>query len=154
MSAPANTPWTDERVKTLRRMWADGHTAKAIAQHFRCISRNAVIGKLGRLGLLGSDDRRTPQPHAPRKPVQRRKVPKTVIATLEAVFAAPEPPVARHEPSTTLANIRSNQCHWPIGEPKGRDTEYCGAPKPLGASYCAYHRRLAYQPRKRREAAA
>lgn len=43
--------WTDERVETLKRMWNEGHSATQIAKELGGVTRNAVIGKVHRLGL-------------------------------------------------------------------------------------------------------
>ncbi|MCE6950175.1 GcrA cell cycle regulator [Cereibacter sphaeroides] len=43
--------WTDERVETLKRMWAEGQSASQIAKELGGVTRNAVIGKVHRLGL-------------------------------------------------------------------------------------------------------
>ncbi len=43
--------WTDERVDTLRTMWSDGKSASQIAKELGGVTRNAVIGKVHRLGL-------------------------------------------------------------------------------------------------------
>jgi GcrA cell cycle regulator len=43
--------WTDERVETLKSMWAEGKSASQIAKELGGITRNAVIGKVHRLGL-------------------------------------------------------------------------------------------------------
>ncbi len=43
--------WTDERVETLKRMWAEGASASQIAKELGQVTRNAVIGKVHRLGL-------------------------------------------------------------------------------------------------------
>ena len=43
--------WTDERVETLRRMWVEGQSASQIAKELGQVTRNAVIGKVHRLGL-------------------------------------------------------------------------------------------------------
>jgi GcrA cell cycle regulator len=43
--------WTDERVETLKTMWAEGKSASQIAKELGGITRNAVIGKVHRLGL-------------------------------------------------------------------------------------------------------
>ncbi len=52
--------WTDERVETLKRMWAEGQSASQIAKELGGVTRNAVIGKVHRLGLSnrvgGKDD--------------------------------------------------------------------------------------------------
>ena len=45
--------WTDERVELLRRLWDDGLSASQIALQLGGVSRNAVIGKVHRLGLAG-----------------------------------------------------------------------------------------------------
>jgi len=42
--------WTDERVEVLKELWADGWTASKIAERLPT-SRNAIIGKVHRLGL-------------------------------------------------------------------------------------------------------
>ena len=52
--------WTDKRVDVLRTDWAQGATARQIAEklggfeHLADRGRNAVIGKLHRLGLARS----------------------------------------------------------------------------------------------------
>lgn len=43
--------WTDERVEKLKAMWAEGMTASRISRELGGVSRNAVIGKVHRLGL-------------------------------------------------------------------------------------------------------
>jgi GcrA cell cycle regulator len=45
--------WTDERVETLRKLWAEGLSASQIAAQLGGVSRNAVIGKVHRLKLSG-----------------------------------------------------------------------------------------------------
>jgi len=49
--------WDYDSIGILTRMWLNGHTATEIALHFKC-TRNAVIGKLNKLGLLKSDKRK------------------------------------------------------------------------------------------------
>lgn len=43
--------WTDDRVETLKRLWAEGQSASQIAKELGGVTRNAVIGKVHRLGL-------------------------------------------------------------------------------------------------------
>ena len=45
--------WTDERVELLKKLWSDGLSASQIAAELGGITRNAVIGKVHRLGLSG-----------------------------------------------------------------------------------------------------
>ena len=44
-------PWSDERVDLLKKMWAEGQSASQIAKELGGVTRNAVIGKVHRLGL-------------------------------------------------------------------------------------------------------
>ena len=45
--------WNDERVATLKKLWLDGLSASQIAKQLGGVTRNAVIGKVHRLGLSG-----------------------------------------------------------------------------------------------------
>lgn len=61
--------WTDDRVETLKRMWAEGQSASQIAKELGGVTRNAVIGKVHRLGLSnrveGEDQPAAAAPVAP-----------------------------------------------------------------------------------------
>ena len=59
--------WTEDRVETLKKLWADGLSASQIAKQLGGVTRNAVIGKVHRLGLSG---RATPSRPA-RRPAAR-----------------------------------------------------------------------------------
>ena len=48
--------WTDERIETLRSMWLDGRPAGEIARTLGHVTRNAVMGKVHRLGLIGNGE--------------------------------------------------------------------------------------------------
>lgn len=54
------TPWTTERIDQLKQLWADGKSASQISMRLDCgLSRNAVIGKVYRLGLASRKTRTT-----------------------------------------------------------------------------------------------
>ena len=61
--------WTEDRVETLKKLWADGLSASQIAKQLGGVTRNAVIGKVHRLGLSGraapSRPARRPAPRCP-----------------------------------------------------------------------------------------
>ena len=66
--------WTDERVELLKKLWAEGLSASQIAGRLGGVTRNAVIGKVHRLGLSGratSSRSSSPRPrratHVPRQ---------------------------------------------------------------------------------------
>ena len=147
MSAPALT-WTDDRVEVLSKLWRDGLSASQIARDLgHGITRNAVIGKVHRLGLTGRA-----APHVPgagradqRRERRVRLPPRTqpVRALSPSLAVAPE----RGLPATGLASVasvRRGQCRWPLGEPGSDDFCLCGRPAVRGA-YCAPHGALAYR---------
>ena len=45
--------WTEDRVELLKKLWQDGLSASQIAGQLGGVTRNAVIGKVHRLGLSG-----------------------------------------------------------------------------------------------------
>lgn len=86
--------WTDERVEMLKKMWAEGQSASQIAKELGSVTRNAVIGKVHRLGL---SNRTAPAP-APAKPATDPKDrPASTAAAAEPARAA-EPAATRPEP--------------------------------------------------------
>lgn len=161
--------WTDERVELLRKLWNDGLSASQIAGELaEGITRNAVIGKVHRLGLSGRA-----------KPVaaQRPRAPKTVrpAPAVRTHIAAPvrgnlafamTPRVAEPAPQirmvaeevvvpinepVTIMELRESMCRWPLGDPASADFRYCGGDAPIGEGpYCRYHSRVAYQPTQNR----
>ena len=60
--------WTDERVELLKKLWADGLSASRIAAELGGVTRNAVIGKVHRLGLSGRAKPPSSSVNRPRKP--------------------------------------------------------------------------------------
>ena len=64
--------WTDERVELLKKLWADGLSASQIAAELGGITRNAVIGKVHRLGLSGRAKSPSSSAPRPRKAALRR----------------------------------------------------------------------------------
>ncbi|MEP9352718.1 GcrA family cell cycle regulator [Xanthobacter sp. KR7-65] len=57
--------WTDERVELLKKLWSEGLSASQIASELGEVTRNAVIGKVHRLGLSGRA-KAAPAPVRPR----------------------------------------------------------------------------------------
>lgn len=49
----ATLTWTEERVERLKTLWQEGKSASFVAAELGGVSRNAVIGKVHRLGLSG-----------------------------------------------------------------------------------------------------
>jgi len=108
--------WTDERVETLKRMWAEGQSASQIAKELGGVTRNAVIGKVHRLGLSnraedGSDVPASATPEA-------KPAPQPAAAAPEPK-PAPEPapaskPAATPQPEAVTAPQAVNFNRRPI----------------------------------------
>lgn len=44
-----------------------------------------------------------------------------------------------------MANLKPNQCRWPIGDPDSENFHFCGNPVFVGKPYCYEHCKQAYQ---------
>ena len=154
--------WTDERVELLKKLWAEGHSAAQVAKELGGVSRNAVIGKVHRLGL--------PQRASPSRPAKRpvraarpRVVAGTQINRPRQAPTEPAAPLPKLDPllmedgkPANVLTLRENMCKFPIGDPAEPGFAFCGR-NTCASTYCADHARVVYQPapqRKRREANA
>jgi GcrA cell cycle regulator len=156
--------WTDERVEALKKLWAEGLSASQIAKQLGGVTRNAVIGKVHRLGLSG---RATPS--RPARRVTKPSRPRTT-ATSPATTAAPraprpaasvpapkpaapapvEPAVLPSGEFATVLTLRESMCKWPIGDPASSSFRFCGRKTGAGSAYCEAHSEMAYQPNQKR----
>ncbi|MFM7334010.1 MAG: GcrA family cell cycle regulator [Tabrizicola sp.] len=113
--------WTDERVETLKRMWNEGQSASQIAKELGGVTRNAVIGKVHRLGLSnrvgGKDDEdeaapapapaaAKPEPAARPEPAPRAEAPRQ---------PAPSAPAAA--PASNVTPLPVRKAIIPAGQP-------------------------------------
>jgi GcrA cell cycle regulator len=151
--------WTDERIELLKKLWSDGLSASQIAAELGGITRNAVIGKVHRLGLTGRDKRAassTPRPRKPRSATHMLRVGResirgnTALAKAYEIEAEAMPelieniiPVGQRR---TILDISEETCRWPIGDPGSSEFFFCGGNTIASLPYCAYHSRVAYQP--------
>lgn len=170
MTAPKGSPWTEERVATLERLWVkEGYSASMIALHFDCgMTRNAVIGKVHRLGMLGRSPRvwkgpsfvpiakkvrvnsgergrkKAAAPKAGRK-VAKRQVP--ILTQERRVEILSITPVSQ----VSFFNVKPGQCRYPVGDwevPVERKM-YCGSPVQEQSSFCANHHLICWVPHSR-----
>jgi GcrA cell cycle regulator len=151
--------WTDERVELLKKLWSDGLSASQIAGELGGITRNAVIGKVHRLGLSGrakSPSSTAPRQRKPRSHTHMLRVSRpsmrgnTALAHAFEYEVAEEPelldnviPIGQRR---TILELTEDTCRWPIGDPGSADFFFCGGPSLTGLPYCSYHSRVAYQP--------
>lgn len=92
--------WTEERVEKLKELWAAGMSASQIARTLGSVTRNAVIGKVHRLGLsnrAGASQSGSEEARAAEAPAEPPRAPKP----------APEPPAPQvaEEPQPTRAQL-------------------------------------------------
>jgi GcrA cell cycle regulator len=161
----AGATWTDERVDLLKKLWGDGLSASQIATEIGGgITRNAVIGKVHRLGLSGRGKAKAPPPARPKAkavPAPSAPAPAPRPAAIVApppaalaIEAAPEPaPVAVADEvglplseRVTIMDLRESMCRWPMGDPTKPEFRFCGARSVTGLPYCSHHAQVAYQP--------
>jgi GcrA cell cycle regulator len=163
--------WTDERVELLRQLWLDGRSASQISAELGLgITRNAVIGKVHRLGLSGRA--KSPSPAAPR--VRQRPAattPRAPMATRTSnggggghvvrgntalafsIDTAVDTQPVFHEDvvvpmslRVTIVELKEAMCRWPLGDPTTPEFRYCGIQSTGSGPYCAHHGKMAYQP--------
>lgn len=151
--------WTPEQDDLLTRLHGEGYSFGAIGDHMG-ITRNAAIGRAGRIGLPKRETR--DQPRRKRRSKKRRSAPSlpgaehpsagTFNSPPVSVPADPlieEPPdfigpVQRH----TILTLRSDMCRYPVGTPGDENFYFCGRPScdRGSGSYCGFHAAICYQP--------
>lgn len=158
------TTWTDERTDLLKSLLSDCRSAREIAAQLGGVTRNAVIGKVVRLGLTlpnGGTARAAYSPEHAREMAHQRASRARAGRTcntqrLEALLRRSEVAVdLPHDdaPSApvTLMELRDHHCRWPHEQP-GQSMMYCGALAIERLPYCAPHCRIAYRLPERRAA--
>lgn len=168
------SPWNDITIQLLRDLWGT-HSSHQIASIFFerygiRVTRNAVIGKLHRLGLTNSDktevhpSTRTsngkPRSRAA-KPINRpvlRISPagNGMLRVYQSITAEQPGPIEAYGPSLglTIEQLDKDRCRWIVGDSLSVDgARYCGANTPKGSSWCPFHKRIVFQPARERRAA-
>jgi GcrA cell cycle regulator len=160
--------WSKERVALLTELWAEGLSASLIASRLGGVTRNAVIGKVHRLGFPGRiATTRKHKPHSSRSgghatpraaPPQSKPVCSIHSALALKPCGQPPPPptpllqIVRQAdrrpddgPGVRLLDLDAGMCRWPKGHPRDGPFRFCGRGAAEGQSYCARHARLAFK---------
>lgn len=151
--------WTDDRVEQLKKLWESGLSASQIAAELGNITRNAVIGKVHRLGLSGrakSPSSAVPRQRKVRAPQHMMRISRpmargnTALAHVYETEPEQDPVafdnVVPMNQRRTLLELTEDTCHWPVGDPGSTEFFFCGGKALGGLPYCAHHSRVAYQP--------
>lgn len=177
--------WDNATLKKLKALTGKGLSTAEIGKRLG-ISKNAVVGKLNRLGWNskagGVDTKPAAAPKktaAPKTPAKKAAAPvKKATATKVAAkapvkkAAAPAPkkapvkatekkvaPVKESKTSSKnlamhqriiqhslgMANLKPDQCRWPMGDPDSENFHFCGCQVFVGKPYCYEHCKQAYQ---------
>ncbi len=115
--------WTADKIKHLTKLWNKGKSTVDIARELG-ISKNAVVGKVHRLGL----DARP----SPIRTERKKQIPLQKSTT---------PP---QNEKITLLDLKINSCRWPYGEPGSDEFHFCGKECQTGKPYCPEHCKIAY----------
>lgn len=191
--------WDNATLKKLKALTGKGLSTAEIGKRLG-MSKNAVVGKLNRLGWnskaggapaaekpapkKAAEKNTAPKKTAAKTPAKKVATPKTApakkaAATPQKVAPAPKAkPQAPAKPapapkpapaektsgrggkslnknlamhqriiqhSLEMANLKPNQCRWPIGDPDSEDFHFCGDTVFVGKPYCYEHCKQAYQ---------
>lgn len=175
METPAS--WTPERVDSLRELIERGLSAEDIASELGGVSRNAVIGKVHRLGLAfarGWGRHETPaeavkrnaRPTPPRvvkaptvrkpvasKPAMSKSAPATVTPAAPPIDPTPKAwPKPAGPEAVDIIGLKAGLCHMPLWGVEARSGLYCGKPvRAEGERWCAACAQLVYERRPIRQ---
>src|ERR1035437_10172533 len=157
-SAMTVLTWTDDRVEQLKKLWEGGLSASQIAAELGNVTRNAVIGKVHRLGLSrrGQSPPSAAPPQRKARPAQQmmrvtRPVSRgnTALAHAFDVELEPDPisydNVVPMSQRLSLQELNEATCHWPVGDPASPEFFFCGGQALNSLPYCAHPSRIAHQ---------
>jgi len=137
--------WPDDMTEKLKLLWATGLSCRGIADDLG-VSRNAVIGKVHRLGLeprarvIPNNKGKKRKPKLSRSRLARRDVfgRLIVVETYEQRSADVEPL------NIPLLDLADGSCRYPSD---AAPITFCGHPKQAGSSYCPAHHEICWRPR-------
>ncbi len=182
--------WDNGILKKLKALVGKGLSTAEIGKKLG-ISKNAVVGKLHRMGWNSESatvkpkqettkkatvkakkapptkPARSAKPIKPTQTAKNTKPVKTATKTTDktskkttkvVVDEKPKKAVGRSisvrgtnvhqrivQHALEMANLKPNQCRWPIGDPDSEDFHFCGKTVFVGKPYCYEHCKQAYQ---------
>ncbi len=145
--------WTDERAELAKKLWNEGNSAAVIATTIGGgISRNAVIGRMHRLGLpsrqtvtFRRDGEKIKRANAP-----KARAPRRLRFTAKPALVPPPPEIFTAAHNCTIRELTNKSCRYITADDL---KTYCGVPTADLTNerpYCAHHMRICYEPAKRK----
>ena len=164
--------WSTGSITKLKTLLERGLSTAEIGKRLG-FTKNAVVGKINRLGLNAGKEKQSaakkPAGKAAVKPAakpvkkaplakpaaQKAPVKKPEVKSAKPTKPAPVPKgksgeskqnaerIIRH--SDALMALRADQCRWPLGDPDADSFRFCGEKCFAGKPYCFEHCKVAYQ---------
>lgn len=128
---PCHRFWTEERLATLRRLWAQGYSGHAIAINLNARSGYAVIDKAHKIGLSSRFTSKIVRDGH----IQTRRM------RIDTALRRTPPPDTQFK--CTLFELSNNTCRWPLWDDETAGPKFfCGAPEADNHNaqpYCQWH---------------
>ncbi|CAK7192312.1 hypothetical protein COMNV_00505 [Commensalibacter sp. Nvir] len=160
--------WNEKAVARLRELWLQGLSTAEIGRHLN-VTKNAVVGKVHRLGLEGRPSPiRKPRVKNSKEEADLKQNSKPSEKEIKPSKTGQDQYIkqARSEKKNDLKNRLTDkikkpkiefvaieetpkkrpytECCWPIGDPGTKGFHFCGAPAIPGKPYCLEHIQIAY----------
>lgn len=143
---PANqntTPWTADRLALLKSLCEFPCSASWLADKINqetgsTFTRNAIIGKIGRSGIvkLDANPEDPNRPKKTRKPRNRIRPERNVVDLFEEMLPPPD------FLGITFSETTNKTCMYPEGQ--GSEMLFCGQPRKDESSYCPGHHAICW----------
>lgn len=148
--------WSEPRVALLRKHWSEGFSASQIAKLLSGTTRNAVIGKVHRMGLpRRAEPNRKLHSMPPKRRQRAEPSPPRLLPAKALPLASDLKRVAALspiEPALTVLGLTNFTCRYPIGDPTDADFSFCGRTcNNIENPYCVQHQKLAYVPAQKKK---
>lgn len=127
--------WTYEKIELLKKLWGQGQTGEHIAKVLGFVSRNAVIGKVHRLGLRRLPKGQNAHNTGDREPVKNQYQADTCAHRFKNNTVVID----------AVKNLSDDQCKWPVGDPSTRNFSFCCEKRVEGLPYCEEHHKKAWE---------
>ena len=133
--------WTKQKIELLKKLWLQGQTGEQIARVLGFCSRNAVIGKVHRLGLRRLPKGQNAHNTGDREPVKNQHQSDTVAHRFRNNAVVID----------AVKKLTDDQCKWPIGDPLTPQFSFCCEKRADGLPYCDAHHKQAWEKREGRK---
>ena len=134
--------WTNpEIIDELKNMVHRGMSGTEISAHYG-VTRNSVIGAITRLRRKGEIPRTVARPPPPARPRTKSTLNGHKLTTKQPIVQPAWPTLDQfdaRQAGCPLADLRHDQCRWPV---TGHDVSpilFCEGTKIWGSSYCTFH---------------